>query len=118
MMTVKASLNYFRMSPRKVRIVAKAIKNLPALKAEKMLMFMNKKAAKAILKLLKSALNNAINQGYNPEALYIKNIIVNEGPKLKRYYPRARGRVGLILKRTSHIDIILEKIEEKNNNLK
>lgn len=117
-MVIKASLNYFRMSPRKVRIVAKAIKNLPALKAEKQLLLMNKRAARGILKLLKSALTNAVNQGYSPESLFIKNIIVNEGPKYKRNYPKSRGRAGLILKRTSHIDIILEKLEEKVNNKK
>lgn len=112
-MSIKASLNYLRMSPRKVRVVANAIKNLPVLKAEKQLMLMNKKAAQEILKLLKSALTNALNQGYQPDSLFIKNIIVSEGPRYKKLYPKARGRVGLILKKTSHIEMILEKLESK-----
>ncbi|GIW67408.1 MAG: 50S ribosomal protein L22 [Candidatus Parcubacteria bacterium] len=108
-----ASLNYLRMSPRKVRVVAKIIKNLPVEKAEKELLFRNKKAAKIILKLLKSAISNARNKGYEPKDLYIKNIIVNEGPKnLKRYYPKARGRVGLIIKKMSHLKIELDTTDK------
>lgn len=108
-MTVSAKLNYFRMSPRKVRVVAKAIKNLTVDKAEKLLLFLHKKASKDILKLLRSAINNAKNKGYDLKNLYVKNIIVNEGPKnLKRYYPKARGRVGKIIKKLSHIKIILD----------
>jgi large subunit ribosomal protein L22 len=109
-MSVSAKLNYFQMSPRKVRIVARAIKNLPVDEAERRLLFLPKKAAKAIFKLLRSALSNAKNKGYNLKDLYIKNVIVNEGSKkLKRYYPKARGRVGQIVKRQSHIEIILDK---------
>ena len=105
-----ASLNYLRMSPRKVRVVAKIIKNLPVERAEKELLFRNKKAAKIILKLLKSAISNAKNKGYEAKDLYVKNIIVNEGPKnLKRYYPKARGRVGMIVKKMSHLKIELDK---------
>jgi large subunit ribosomal protein L22 len=110
-MTVAISkLNYLRMSPRKVRVVAKLIKNMPVQKAERELLFMNKKAAKVILKLLKSAISNAKNKGHNAENLYVKNIIINEGPKnLKRYYPKARGRAGLIIKKMSHIQIDLDQ---------
>ena len=109
-MVVKAKLNYFRMSPRKVRMVARIVKNLPVEKAEKELSFINKKAAESILKLLKSAISNAKNKNYDPKELYVKNIIVQEGPKkLKRYYPKARGRVGRIIKKMSHIEIILDK---------
>jgi len=108
MTEVKAKLNYFRMSPRKVRVVAKIIKGLPITRAEKELEYRNKKAAKALLKLLRSAVQNAKEKGLAKENLYVKNVIVNEGPKYKRYYPKAGGRVGLITKRTSHIEIILE----------
>lgn len=121
MVVAIANLNYFRMSPRKVRIVARLIKNLPVERAEKELLFRNKKASKAILKLLKSAISNAKNKGYDIKDLYVKNIIVNEGPKnLKRYYPRARGRATLIIKKMSHIKIELdiksstEKFANKN----
>ena len=116
MTVATASLNYFRMSPRKVRVVAKLIKNLPVERAEKELLFRNKKAAKAILKLLKSAVANAKNKGYDAKNLYVKNIIVNEGPKhLKRYYPKARGRVGQIIKKMSHIKIELDTQHPKTN---
>jgi large subunit ribosomal protein L22 len=105
---ITAKLNYLRMSPRKVRIVAKGLKGLSVNLAERQLLFSNKKASKIILKLLKSAINNAKNKGYDEKELYIKNIIVNEGPKhLKRHYPKARGRVGQIIKKMSHIEIIL-----------
>lgn len=108
MIVSQASLNYFRMSPRKVRVVAKLIKNMPVERAEKELLFRNKKAARAILKLLKSAIANAKNKGYDEKNLYIKNIIVNEGPKFKRSYPKARGGVGRIIKKMSHIKIELD----------
>ncbi len=98
------------MSPRKIRPVARLLKNLKVDVAEKKLLFLPKKAAKILLKLLKSAINNAKNKGYDINNLYIKNVIVNEGPKnLKRYYPKAMGRVGQIIKRQSHIEIILDK---------
>jgi len=88
---ITASLNYFRMSPRKVRIVAKGLKGLSANQAERELLFSNKKSGKIILKLLKSAISNAKNKGYNEKDLYVRNIVVNEGPKrLKRFYPKAR----------------------------
>ena len=116
MTVATASLNYFRMSPRKVRVVAKLIKNLPVERAEKELLFRNKKAAKAILKLLRSAVANAKNKGYDEKNLYVKNIIVNEGPKhLKRYYPKARGGVGLITKKMSHIKIELDTQQSTPN---
>jgi large subunit ribosomal protein L22 len=106
---ITAKLNYLIMSPRKVRVVAKALKGLDVSQAERQLLFSNKKASKIILKLLKSAISNAKNKGYEGKELYIKNIIVNEGPKhLKRYYPKARGRVGQIIKKMSHIEIILD----------
>ena len=119
---ITASLNYLRMSPRKVRIVAKSFKGLSVNQAERQLLFSNKKAAKIILKLLKSAISNARNKGYDEKDLYIKNIVVNEGPKnLKRYYPKARGRVGQIIKKMSHIKIILDtrtntNIDKTNTN--
>jgi large subunit ribosomal protein L22 len=106
---ITARLNYLIMSPRKVRVVAKSLKGLDVSQAERQLLFSNKKASKIILKLLKSAISNAKNKGYEEKELYIKNIIVNEGPKhLKRYYPKARGRVGQIIKKMSHIEIILD----------
>ncbi len=109
MTIAKAKLNYFRMSPRKVREVVHVIKKLDVSHALKKLLFINKKAARDILKLLKSAIANAKNKGYNENDLYVKNIFVQEGPKkMKRYYPKARGAVGRILKAMSHITIELD----------
>ncbi len=109
-MTVSAKLNYLRMSPRKVRPIAKVMKNLSVEEAKRKLLFLPQKAAKILLKLLHSAISNAKNKGYDINRLYIQNVIVNEGPKrLKRYYPKARGRVGQIIKRQSHIEIILDQ---------
>lgn len=113
MTEVKAVLRYFRMSPRKVRMVSKIIKGLDIERAERELIFRNKKAAKALLKLLKSAIDNALKNGLNKEKLYVKNIIVNKGPTLKRGYFKAGGRIGRIEKKTSHIEIILG---ERNKN--
>lgn len=111
---IKAKLNYFRMMPRKLRLIAKTIKKLSVVEAERELLFRHKKGAKVILKLLKSAINNAKNQGYQPEELYVQNIVVQEGPKnLKRFRPRSRGRVGRITKKLSHLEIILEKSQQK-----
>ncbi len=104
-----AQLRYFHMSPRKVRMVAKLLKGLPVEEAEKKLLYSPKRASKAILKLLKSAVNNAKNKGLKEEKLYVKNVIVNEGPKFKRHRAETRGRVRVITKRTSHIEIILEE---------
>jgi len=108
MTEIRAILRYFRMSPRKVRKVAKIIKGLSVKRAERELLFRNKKAAKALLKLLKSAVNNAINKGLAEDELVVKNVLVNKGPVYKRYYPKAQGRIGLINRQTSHIEIILE----------
>jgi large subunit ribosomal protein L22 len=69
MTVATAKLNYLRMSPRKVRVVAKLIKNMSVSEAQRELLFMNKKAAKIILKLLKSAISNAKNKGHNHENL-------------------------------------------------
>jgi large subunit ribosomal protein L22 len=115
-MEVSAQLNNFRCSPRKVRLVAKVLAGLDAGEAENQLDFLVKGSAVDFKKLLKSAVANAENNfGLNKDNLYIKNILVDEGVKLKRWLPRAYGRASLILKRTSHIKMTLaEKIEGKD----
>lgn len=112
MTEVRALLRYFRMSPRKVRMVSKIIKGLDITRAERELKFRNKKAAQALLKLLKSAVSNALQKGLDKNKLYVKNVIINKGPVLKRFYFKAGGRVGKIEKKTSHIEVILG---EKSN---
>ncbi len=108
-----AKLRYLRMAPRKVRLVADLIRNLSYEEAQVQLMFSKKRAAKAILKLLKSAFANAKNKKLNLEKLYVKEIRVDQGPRLVRYWPRARGAVNKIEKKMSHITLILEEGEKE-----
>lgn len=111
-MDVVAKLRFLRMSPRKVRLVANLIKGKTAQGAEAQLSFLAKRASRPILKLLRSAMANAEhNFKLNKEALYIKKITVDQGPSLKRWRPRAFGRAAPILKRSSHITLILEAIK-------
>jgi len=112
-MQVKAKLDNLRKSPRKVRLVADLLKGLKVTKAENQLKFLMKGSVPHFEKILKSAVANAENNfGLDKDNLYIKDVIVNEGGKLKRWLPRAHGRASLILKRTSHIEIILAEIVE------
>ncbi|OGN12820.1 MAG: 50S ribosomal protein L22 [Candidatus Yanofskybacteria bacterium RIFCSPHIGHO2_02_FULL_43_15c] len=109
-MQVTAQLNYLRIAPRKVRLVGMALKGMPVEKAQAELSFRIKRSAVPLAKLLKSAISNAENNfGLVKENLFIKNVIVNEGVKIKRYMPRAMGQAGMIQKKSSHIKIILEE---------
>lgn len=110
-MQVTAKLNYLRIAPRKTRLVADLIRRKKVEQAQTFLKFTTKRAAEPILKLLKSAVANAKNNFQLEEQnLYISKIMVDEGPKLKRWLPRARGRADEILKRVSHITIVLDEI--------
>jgi len=105
---IKASLNYLRIAPRKVRAVANVIKGLPVDVAQAKLFVISRRAKEPILKLLKSAISNAKNNyQIEPTKLFVKSIVVNNGPMFKRWTPRARGSVNLIQKKTSHINLIL-----------
>lgn len=114
-MEVKAKLNNLRRSPRKIRLVAEMLRGLDAKEAENQLKFLVKGSAPDFGKLLKSAIANAENNfGLDKDNLFVKDIIVNEGTKLKRWLPRAYGRASLILKRASNIEMVLaEKVEGK-----
>jgi large subunit ribosomal protein L22 len=115
MTKVVAKLNYLRIAPRKVRLVADLIRGKKVEVAKNILSFTKKKAAEPLLKLLNSALANARNNfSLDPGNLFISKILVNEGPKEKRYMPRARGRATPIEKKTSHIFLELSEIKEKN----
>ncbi len=108
---MKAELKYLRIAPRKVRLVAKLIKGKKAEEAQVILDYAVKRGAKPILKLLNSAIASAKNNlQMDPSNLIISKITVNEGPKLKRWRPRARGSAYPIQKKTSHVTIILEEI--------
>jgi large subunit ribosomal protein L22 len=110
-MEAKAVAKYIRISPRKVRIVAKNIKGLTVENALSQLTYTPKKAATILQKVLNSALANAEqNSQIDVDTLYVKNIYVDEGPVAKRWRPRAMGRATRIRKRTSHVTVILDEI--------
>lgn len=114
MSQVTAELNYLRISPRKVREVADLLKGLDVEIAQNQLRYITRKSAKPLLKLLNSAVANAQhNFGLDKKYLYIKNIIVNEGIKLKRYKPKGFGLTMPIQRKTSHIKIVLEELGER-----
>ena len=110
-MAVTAKLRYLRIAPRKVRLVADLIRKKKIEEAQTILNFTIRKAALPLLKLLNSAVANARNS-FQLEAknLYISKITVDEGPKYKRWMPRARGMAYPIQKKTSHIILVLDEI--------
>lgn len=114
-MPVTAKLNYLRIAPRKVRLVADLVRGKSVKEVQSILNFTVKKSATPLLKLLNQAVASAINNfQLNPDNLYISRITVDEGPKYKRWRPRARGQTYEIQKKTSHITIILdEKVKTK-----
>ena len=113
-MRVKTSLRYLRIAPRKVRLVADLIRGKTVEQAQTILNFVRKRAAIPLLKLLNSAIANAHhNFQLEKENLYIRELRVDEGPKLKRWRPRARGQAFEIQKKTSHVTLVLEEIEKK-----
>jgi large subunit ribosomal protein L22 len=113
-MTVTAKLRYLRIAPRKVRLVADLIRGKKVSQALNLLEFLPKKAALPFLKLLKQAIANAKNNFQLSETnLFISKILVDEGPKLKRWMAKARGQADEIFKRTSHIVLVLDEIEKK-----
>lgn len=110
--TVK--LKYLRIAPRKVRLISDLIRGKSAEEAQNILSFTTKRATLPLLKLLKSAIVNAKNNFQVEESnLYISKILVDEGPKYKRWMPRARGQASEIQKKTSHIIIVLDEIVKK-----
>ena len=110
---VKAKSKYLRQSPYKVRLVLNLIRGLEVKEALDVLTFTKRKAADEIKQVLESAIANAeTNLGVNSSNLFIAKAIADEGPTLKRFRPRARGRAGRINKRTSHLTIELESVGE------
>ena len=108
-----AHAKFIRITPRKMRLVIDLIRGKTVKDAEDLLKFIPKGATTPIAKVLKSAKANATNNFEMLEdQLYISSAYVNEGPTLKRIIPRARGRGDGLLKRTSHVTIILEEMPE------
>jgi large subunit ribosomal protein L22 len=109
-MEVQAKLRHLRMGPRKVRLVADLVRGKQVQVAIDNLRYINRGAARPLYKLVRSAVNNADQKGgIDIDTLYIKAIMVDQGPTMKRWRPRARGRADRILKRTSHITVILDE---------
>lgn len=112
-MQITAKLNYLHIAPRKVRLIADLIRRKTVIEAENILTFAPKRAATPLMKLIKSAVSNAKSTlGLEESSLYISKITVDEGPKMKKWMPRARGSPSMIQKKNSHITLILDEIEK------
>ncbi|MCB0981532.1 MAG: 50S ribosomal protein L22, partial [Ilumatobacter sp.] len=109
----KASAKYVRMSASKVRAVLDLIRGLPVRNADEVLQFTDKEAAVAVRKVLASAVANAVhNDEQDADELYVRACFADEGPTLKRFTPRARGRAGRINKRTAHITVVVDRMDD------
>lgn len=109
----RASAKYVRSSASKMRVVLDLIRGLPVREADEVLQFTDRDAAVTVRKVLASAVANAIhNDEQDPEELFVLACYADEGPTLKRFTPRARGRAGRIKKRTSHITIIVARMDD------
>jgi large subunit ribosomal protein L22 len=107
-METAAKLSYARISPQKCRLVADQIRGLPVEQALQLLTFSPKKASALVKKVLESAIANAEhNDGADIDELKVSKIFVDQGPTLKRMRARAKGRGNRILKRTSHITVMV-----------
>lgn len=107
-MDAKAVIRYVRMSPRKARIVANMIRGKDVDEAMAILRFQQRKAAKIMHKLLTSAIANAhTNHSLEVEGLVVKRVLVDGGPILKRWMPRAMGRANRMNRRTTHVTIFV-----------
>ncbi len=106
----RAVARYIRISSRKVQVVIDLIRGKKVDDALAILMYTPKSAAPVVEKLLNSAIANAENNlQMDRESLYVAEVYANQGPTLKRYWPRSHGRADQILKRTSHITIVLDQ---------
>lgn len=108
-MEVRATAKYIRIAPRKVRLVVDAVRGKRANQALAMLEVMPQRAAREVWKAVKSAVANAENNfELEPDDLVIRSIYADDGPRVKRFRPRAHGRVSPLLHRSSHITVIVD----------
>lgn len=111
-METKASAKTVRVAPRKARLVIDLIRGKDVREAQAILMFTPRAASPIILKVLNSAIANAEhNDNMNPENLYVKEAFINEGVRIKRLLPRAKGQGDIIKKRTSHVTVVVAERE-------
>ncbi|MBI2443039.1 MAG: 50S ribosomal protein L22 [Candidatus Levybacteria bacterium] len=112
-MQIIAESNSVTISPRKVRLVADAIRHLTLTEAMQLLSLTPKRASRPMQKVLQSAIANAVNnKRLSQDTLSLKAIEVMEGPVMKRYHPSTRGRIHPYKKQTSHIRVVLESVEK------
>ena len=105
---VSAKLSHLRIPPRKVRLVADLVRGEKVETALDRLRYLSRLAAEPLYKLLRSAISNAEQKrSLDIDSLIVKSIMVDSGPVLKRWMPKARGRADRILRRTSHVTVIL-----------
>lgn len=113
-MQIVAYQKLIRTTPRKLRLVADSVRDMHPTKALVELEFMPKRAAASLRKVMRQAVSNAVNNSKLEEKdLTIKHILIEEGPRYRRFRAAARGRARMILKRTSHIKVILEDKQNK-----
>jgi large subunit ribosomal protein L22 len=109
-MESRAKLSYARMSSQKTRLVVDMVRGKGVQEALNILKFSPQKAAAVVFKLVSSAVANAEQKGASDvDRLFIKTIMVDQGPALKRFLPRAQGRATKIRKPTSHITVVLSE---------
>ncbi len=107
-MEIKAITKYVRVTPSKAFDLARALRGLSVAHALKLVQFNKRKASFQIAKTLKSVIANAENNAkLSADKLYVREAVVQQGPTMKRFWPRSRGMVSPVLKRTSHIKITL-----------
>ena len=112
-MEARAVARFVRVSPRKARQVIDLVRGKPVGEALTLLRFTPKKAARIVEKVVRSAVANATNNhDMDEDRLYIARAYVDEGPRLKRWRPRARGRAYPIRKPTSHVTVIVTERKE------
>lgn len=108
-----ATQKYIRTSPRKLRVVARAVSKMSPTVAVETLALTNRRAADPLAKVVKTAIANAVDKGASPENLVFKEIQIQEGPTLKRGRPVSRGQWHAIKKRGSHIRVVVETKKEE-----
>lgn len=107
-MEITASIKFVRLSPYKARDLARALKGLSVPAALQVVQLSERKAARQLQKALESAIANAENNAkLSSEALFVREAIVEQGPTIKRYWPRSRGMVSPIRRRMSHVRVTL-----------
>lgn len=105
-MEVICKAKFIRVAPRKTRLVATLVRGMSVAQARTQLQFSDKQAAKPMLKAINSAVANAVhNHKMEADTLFVSRVIVDEGPKIKRFTPRAQGRATPIRLRMSHITV-------------